>query len=83
MGIFLITNTNVHVEFWRASILIQTLPSPQASLFPTPKAFRVTWSWRKCERSLRIRHRSELTERDWENAVKVLGKFKRTQGVCP
>ena len=33
---------------------------------------------RKCEafsaRSTRIRHRSELTERDWENAVQGLGK---------
>ena len=38
------------------------LPSPEASIFRAAKAFRVTWS-----------KRSELTERDWENAVQGLG----------
>ena len=42
------------------------------------KAFWVTWSDRKCETSdtvrPRIRHRNELTERDWENAVQGLGQ---------
>ena len=43
--------------------------SPQALLFPAGKAFRVTWSkW--------IRHRSEQTERYWENAVQGPGKIK-------
>ena len=28
------------------------------------------------DRSPRIRHRNELTERDWENAVQGLGKLK-------
>ena len=30
-------------------------------------------------RSPRIRHRSELTERDWENAVQELGKDSSIQ----
>ena len=30
------------------------------------------------DRSPRIRHRNELTERDWENAVQGLGKSKTT-----
>ena len=55
------------------------LPSPLASFFLAAKAFRVTWSMRKCEAfpvpSPRIRHRNELTERDWENAIQGLGKI--------
>ena len=54
-------------------LLSSQLPSPWASLFRAAKAFRVTWSKRKCEafpaRSPQIRHRNELTDRDWENAV--------------
>ena len=54
------------------------VPRPP-KFFLAAKAFRVTWSMRKCEfvfpsRSPRIRHRNELTERDWENAVQGLGK---------
>ena len=30
------------------------------------------------DRSPRIRHRNELTERDWENAVQELGKVPET-----
>ena len=58
------------------------VPRPHYSA--RPKRFGVTWSDRKCEenvfpdRSPRIRHRNELTERDWENAVQGLGKFKIT-----
>ena len=33
-------------------------------------------------RLLRIRHRSELTERDWENAVQGLGKSLTTNLWC-
>ena len=34
-------------------------------------------------RSPRIRHRSELTERDWENAVQELGKDSSIQRLWP
>ena len=47
------------------------LPSPQASFFLAAKAFRFTWSMRKC--SPRIRHLNELTERDQKNAVQGRG----------
>ena len=58
------------------------MPSPEALLFRAAKAFRVTWSKRKWEAVshpfVRIRHRSGLTERDWENAVQGLGKSLTT-----
>ena len=54
------------------------LPTSSGLIFLAAKAFRVTWSMRICEafpaRSPRMRHRNELTESDWENAVQGLGK---------
>ena len=51
------------------------LPSCWASLFRAAKSFLVTWSKQRCPaRSPRTRHRSELTERVWEDAVQGLGK---------
>ena len=52
------------------------LPSPKASLFRVAKAFRVTWS------KPLLRHRSELTERDCENAVQGLGDLPGALQNC-
>ena len=52
------------------------LPSLWASSFCAAKAFRVTWSKRKC--LPRMRHRNELTDTDWENAVEGLDKVLST-----
>ena len=50
-----------------------TLPSSyRPHYFRAAKAFRVTWSNVFPARLPRIHHRSELTERDWENAVQEL-----------
>ena len=43
-------------------------PSPKASLFRAANSFRVTWS-------KQTRHRSELTEKAWENSVHGLGNI--------
>ena len=44
-------------------------PKRFGSRGPIENVFPDRWS--------RIRHRNELTERDWENAVQGLGKGKR------
>ena len=74
------------VLFMSRNFLEYVLPSLLASLFRVAKAFRVPWSKRA-----RIRHRSELTKRDWENAVQdlcithisSLGKWRRKTLLRP
>ena len=56
----------VNFGFWPHFYLV-----PRSHYSVPPKRFRVTWS-KHC--SPRIRHQSELTERDWEKAVQGLGK---------
>ena len=59
-----------------------SLPSPLASLFCAANSFRVTWPKRRSEafpaRSPRIRHRSELSQKASENAVRGLDKVEAT-----
>ena len=62
------------MNFSAASGLGEALPSLLASLFRAVYAFRVTWSERF---SSRIRHRNELTEKAWEDAVQGLGKGRQ------
>ena len=62
------------MNFSVASGLGEGLPSLLASLFRAVYAFRVTWSERF---SSRIRHRNELTEKAWEDAVQGLGKGRQ------
>ena len=62
------------MNFSVASGLGEALPSLLASLFRAVYAFRVTWSERF---SSRIRHRNELTEKAWEDAVQGLGKGRQ------
>ena len=51
-----------------------TLPSSyKPHYFCAAKAFWVLWSNVFPARLPQIHHRSELTERDWENAVQELG----------
>ena len=64
----------VVMNFSVASGLGEALPSLLASLFRAVYAFRVTWSERF---SSRIRHRNELTEKAWEDAVQGLGKGRQ------
>ena len=54
------------------SDVLSTLPSPLASLFRAAKAFRVTYSKRRCFPPVRLGY-VELAERDWENAVQGIG----------
>ena len=82
-GIFVIVR-KIHTRASDSPVLIPQqhlpLPSALASLYRAAKVFRVTRSKRRREMKMfpahspRIRHRSELTERDWKNAVKGLGK---------
>ena len=62
------------MNFSVASGLGEALPSLLASLFRAVYVFRVTWSKRF---SSRIRHRNELTEKAWEDAVQGLGKGRQ------
>ena len=62
------------MNFSVASGLGEALPSLLASLFRAVYAFRVTWSERF---SSRIRHRNELTEKAWKDAVQGLGKGRQ------
>ena len=63
-GMLVVSFGGVNFGFWSHFCLV---PRPHYS---AAKAFRVTWS-KRC--SPRIRHRSELTERDWEIAVQIQG----------
>ena len=57
-----VLHPNPHFKSLYANLNLSfPLPSPEASLFRAAKVFQVTWS-----------KRSELTERDWENAVQGL-----------
>ena len=62
------------MNFSVASGLGEALPILLASLFRAVYVFRVTWSERF---SSRIRHRNELTEKAWEDAVQGLGKGRQ------
>ena len=62
------------MNFSVASGLGEALPSLLASLFRAAYAFQVTRSERF---SSRIRHRHELTEKTWEDAVQGLGKGRQ------
>ena len=67
-------------------ITVPDLPSPLASLFGAADAFWVTWSEERSQafpaRSLRIHHRSELTEKAKGNAVQGLGKASSERHLC-
>ena len=60
------------------NLIIHILPSPRPHYSARPKCFGSRGPIENVsfpDRSPRIRHRNELTERDWENAVQGPGKY--------